>query len=168
MLNRVREIVRESGYQEPLVVIEQDEVLRSLNHTIAYRVFLGWTIAQGLVGSAMVLLFDEMLILGSSLVAFAAIAVFVWQIWITQKGLIYAAKDHVLLHPRARLMAKRVAVFQGLFFGIWMGIASALWIFTDDGPIVHVLFGIATGTMSGLMMWYVNGRMKRSRNEEYG
>lgn len=165
MLQRLRENVRESGYQEPLAAIEQDEVLRSMNHTIAYRVFLGWAITQGLVGSIMGMFFSDLLILGFTLVAFSCLATGVWLLLIMRKGLIIAAKEGTLESTKARRMSKIVALLQGVFFGVWTGAASALWMLPESGITVHVLNGVINGTMFGFMMWFVNGRIKRNQNE---
>ncbi len=120
MLERLREQVKKSGYQEPFVVIEQDEVLRAINHEIMSRVFLGWAIIQGLAGSLIGMLLDDQLLLGFTLMAFSAVAIAVWQIWITKRGLVLAAKEGTLLSQAARRMAIKVAIFQGVFFGYIM------------------------------------------------
>ena len=160
--------IRESGYKDPIVAIEQDEVLRSMNHTIGYRVFLGWGITQGITGSVLVIFCPNQFIIGTVLFGFSILSLTTWLVWITSIGLIRAAKEGALSKPRARRMAKKIALWQGVFFALGMGITQALWLDPESSLIKHVTYGVLCGVGFGLTMWFVNGRLARKSHEAEG
>lgn len=161
----MRNAIKEPAYMDPAIVIEQDEVLRSISHSIAHRVLLGWLLIQGLVGSGLVMFVDELYTVGLSLFGFAFLTGSVWQVWLSRKGLVSAAREATLSRPGARRMAWRVALFQGLFFGTVMGVISAFWLNPQDGAGLHILFGVLCGVFFGFAMWFQNGRLTRSNDE---
>lgn len=157
--------IKESGYKDPVVAIEHDEVLRSMNHTIGYRVFLGWGITQGIAGSALVIFCPEQFIIGTVLFGFSLLSLATWLVWITSIGLIRAAKEVTLSKPGARRMAKKIALWQGVFFALCMGIIHALWLEPESSLTKHVTFGVLCGVVDGLSMWFLNGRLARKIHE---
>ncbi|RPI68475.1 MAG: hypothetical protein EHM43_04760 [Ignavibacteriae bacterium] len=159
------EHIRESGYKDPVVAIEQDEVLRSMNHTIGYRVFLGWAITQGVAGSVLVLFFSDLFLVGTVLFGFSLLSLATWQMWITGLGLIRAAKEQTLSKPAARRIAKKIAIVQGVFFALLMGTGRAFLLEPDDSYISAVVFGALCGVFFGFSMWFLNGRLSRKNHE---
>ena len=149
------------GNLDPHHLIDSDEILRSADHDITYKVYHGWMITQGLIGSILVMFVEDLHDIGLALFASALIVHAIKMFWTSRAGLYQAAKEGAISSKPARRRVIMTSALQGVFFGLLMGLAGWLFLFPEDPVGMQVVFGVICAVFFGLSMWFMNGRVKK-------